>query len=207
MIGIIGAGGHAKVTLDILSNQSPGQLVTFFADTVDPFFHSYPRLPGDRNTILSMQTIISTWHVAIGDSKTRGAYLDFLKEQNLPTLNALHEKSIIASSVKLGDGISVIGAAVINPGATIGDGCIINTSATVDHDCTLSSYVNIGPGSHLAGNVTVGKNSDLGAGVIVIPGVTIGEHCTIGAGSVVINDIPDHALAVGVPARVIKTNI
>lgn len=44
-----------------------------------------------------------------------------------------------------------------------------------------------------------------GANVTICPSVTIGENSVIGAGSVVTKDIPDNAVAVGNPARVIKT--
>jgi acetyltransferase-like isoleucine patch superfamily enzyme len=50
--------------------------------------------------------------------------------------------------------------------------------------------------------VVIGDDSDLGAGVIVLPGVTIGRGAVIGAGAVVTRDIPDYAVALGVPARV-----
>jgi acetyltransferase-like isoleucine patch superfamily enzyme len=45
----------------------------------------------------------------------------------------------------------------------------------------------------------------LGARVIVLKGVTIGQGAVIGAGSVVTRDIPPHSVAVGQPARVVKT--
>lgn len=45
----------------------------------------------------------------------------------------------------------------------------------------------------------------LGAGVIVLPQITIGEGAIIGAGAVVTKDIPPHSVAVGNPARVIKS--
>ncbi len=44
----------------------------------------------------------------------------------------------------------------------------------------------------------------LGAGVCVLPGVRLGRGCIIGAGAVVTGDIPAHAIAVGVPARVVR---
>ncbi len=53
--------------------------------------------------------------------------------------------------------------------------------------------------------VRIGHHVWLGAGVTVCPGVTIGNNCVIGAGSVVTRDIPDNSIAVGVPARVIRT--
>ncbi|GFH39159.1 sugar O-acetyltransferase [Streptomyces pacificus] len=53
--------------------------------------------------------------------------------------------------------------------------------------------------------ITVGDNVWLGGGVIVCPGVTIGDDTVVGAGAVVTRDLPPGVLAVGNPARVIRT--
>jgi maltose O-acetyltransferase len=53
--------------------------------------------------------------------------------------------------------------------------------------------------------ITIGDNVWLGGGVIVCPGVTIGANTVVGAGSVVTKDLPADVLAVGNPARVIRT--
>ena len=60
-------------------------------------------------------------------------------------------------------------------------------------------------GKELAAPITIGDNVWLGGGVIVCPGVTIGSNTTIGAGSVVTKNIPDNAIAVGNPCRVIRS--
>lgn len=52
--------------------------------------------------------------------------------------------------------------------------------------------------------VTIGRETWLGQNVVVLPGVTIGRHCVIGANSVVNSSIPDYAIAVGAPARVVR---
>jgi len=51
--------------------------------------------------------------------------------------------------------------------------------------------------------VKVGAGTWLGIGVVVLPGVTIGKGCAVGANAVVTRDLPDYAVAVGIPARVI----
>lgn len=53
--------------------------------------------------------------------------------------------------------------------------------------------------------VRLKKYSGIGAGSILLPGVTVGEGAMIGAGAVVTKDVPDRSLAVGVPAKVVKT--
>ena len=52
--------------------------------------------------------------------------------------------------------------------------------------------------------VMIGAHSWLGHGAVVLPGVTVGRHVVVGAGSVVTEDLPDHCVAVGNPARVIR---
>ncbi|MFE2277958.1 sugar O-acetyltransferase [Streptomyces sp. NPDC059454] len=53
--------------------------------------------------------------------------------------------------------------------------------------------------------ITIGDNVWLGGGAIVCPGVTIGDNSVIGAGAVVTKDIPANVVAVGNPARPVRT--
>ena len=53
--------------------------------------------------------------------------------------------------------------------------------------------------------ITIGDNVWLGGGAIVLPGVTIGENTVVGAGAVVTRDLPANVVAVGNPARVLRT--
>lgn len=56
-----------------------------------------------------------------------------------------------------------------------------------------------------ASSVHIGDGTWLGERVMIMPGVTIGKKCVIGCGCVVTRDIPDYCIAVGSPARVVKT--
>ena len=52
--------------------------------------------------------------------------------------------------------------------------------------------------------IIIGKDVWIGSNATIAPGVTIGDNAGIGAGAVVTKDIPENAVAVGVPAKVIK---
>ena len=53
--------------------------------------------------------------------------------------------------------------------------------------------------------IAIGNNVWLGGGVIVCPGVTIGENTVVGAGAVVVKDLPANVVAVGNPARILRS--
>ena len=55
------------------------------------------------------------------------------------------------------------------------------------------------------GKIKIGDNCNISWNATIMPGVTIGKGAIIGAGAVVTRDIPDYSVAVGSPARVIKT--
>jgi acetyltransferase-like isoleucine patch superfamily enzyme len=60
-------------------------------------------------------------------------------------------------------------------------------------------------GIYSRGPITIGANTWIGASATIIDGVTVGKGCVIGAGAVVTKDIPDYAIVVGNPAKIIKT--
>ena len=53
--------------------------------------------------------------------------------------------------------------------------------------------------------IKIGSNVYIGTGAYILPGVTIGDNTIIGAGAIVTKDIPNNVVAVGIPARVIRT--
>lgn len=82
----------------------------------------------------------------------------------------------------------------------IGPNCYIT-----DHDHQFPSGGAPGEGGLQNAPTQIGERAWLGAGVTVLKGITIGKGAIVGAGSIVTKDIPDHAIAVGNPARVIRT--
>jgi carbonic anhydrase/acetyltransferase-like protein (isoleucine patch superfamily) len=82
---------------------------------------------------------------------------------------------------------------------------ITNGVIFITHDGGTLLYRNLVPDLEITKPIVVGDNVYFGNNVIILPGVKIGSNVIIGAGAVVSRDIPDNSVAVGVPARVIKT--
>lgn len=76
---------------------------------------------------------------------------------------------------------------------------------TTDHEFLDPTRPIIAQEDRPAAPVLVKTGSWIGANVILLPGVTIGRNCVIGAGSIVTKSIPDFSVAVGNPAKVIRT--
>lgn len=95
---------------------------------------------------------------------------------------------------------------IIGP-VTIGDRAILAQHVVVSglNHSYLDPYTAIKDQSIATAPIMIGEACWLGANVVVTAGVTVGRHCIIAAGSVVTKSIPPYSVAVGSPARVIKT--
>ncbi len=193
---IIGAGGHAKVIIEIIeemgekvlaiNDNDPGkkELLNYLVSDVLP--------PKESNVV-----------IAIGNNRLRKK---IAAESNVQFGTAIHPKANLSSRCVIGNGTVVMAGATINSETVIGEHCIINTNASVDHDCILGDFVHVSPGASIAGSVAIGDGSHIGIGSSIIPGIKIGKWVTIGAGAAIIEDVPDHAVVVGVPGKIIKYN-
>lgn len=206
---IIGSGGHGKVAADCADAMGCFAEITFLDDT-------YP----DRKRVMDWNVVGKSedakrlsennnalFFVAIGDCHARARVTEELLEQGIALATLIHPTAVVSRWVEIEPGTLICANATVNIATRIGRGCIINTAATVDHDCTIVQYTHIAPGVNLAGAVLIDQKTFVGIGSAVAQGVTIGDSCIIGAGAAVVNDIPPHALAVGVPAKVKKSTM
>jgi len=113
--------------------------------------------------------------------------------------------AIVASTVTLGEGAVVNAGAIIGAKTRLGPFVSVNRGVSVGHDVILEDFVSLGPSCVLCGFVRVLPGAYVGAGAIVLPNVTVGKNSVVGAGAVVVSEVPERAVAVGNPARVIKT--
>ena len=82
---------------------------------------------------------------------------------------------------------------------------ITNGVKFITHDGGTLLFRDKVPDLEITKPIVIGDNVYIGNDVLILPGVTIGNNVVIGAGAIVSKDIPDNSVAVGVPAKVIKT--
>ena len=83
---------------------------------------------------------------------------------------------------------------------------VINECAVIGDNCNISQGVTIGQANRgrRKGTPVIGRNVYIGPGAKIVGAVQVGDHVAIGANCVVTDDVPDYAVVVGVPGRVIS---
>lgn len=112
----------------------------------------------------------------------------------------------VENGLKLGENVNILGECIIDPShcwlIEIGNNVTLAPRVHIlAHDASTKNEL----GYTRIGKVRIGDDVFIGAGSIILPNVKIGNRVIIGAGSVVTHSIPDNSVAVGNPARVIKS--
>jgi len=71
----------------------------------------------------------------------------------------------------------------------------------------IGRYTSLLCGANVAGRVTIGEGAYIGMGAVVLDTLSIGDHSVVGAGAVVTKEVPDRVKVMGVPARIVETEI
>lgn len=197
---LYGARGQAKVIYDlILSNNL---LLEYLVDDNPPenFPHHLDVFLPEEKLIKGKKVII-----AIGDNKGRENVYQKIKDL-CSFVSMVHRSAYISRFTEVGEGTVIMPKVCVNAEVKIGKHCIINSGAIIEHECIIDDFVHVSPNASLAGNIHVGKGTHIGLGANIIQGIKIGRNVLVGAGSVILNDIPDNAVVVGNPGRIIKIN-
>lgn len=199
-----GAGGHGKVTADALLACDCWEVIGILDDDSDKAGRKVLGVrvfdPAGDFSKLIKNLRVDAVAIGIGDNYARDKKFRYLRDQGLRTVNVIHPSAHISRFVKLGEGITILAGATINPGTVIEDNVCVNTAASVDHDNHLEKNCHIFPNATLTGTVHVGQFASVGSGAVVAPNLVIGKHSYIAAGAVVVKNVPEGVIVAGVPA-------
>ena len=142
-----------------------------------------------RDVRIFQPELVNLYGCSIGDKTKIGAFVEIQKNARVGARCKISSHSFVCEGVTIEDecfvGHGVMFTNDIYPSAVNSDG-----TQQTDADWEVVK-------------TTVRKRASIGSNATIIAGVTIGEDALIGAGSVVTKDVPDFAIAAGVPARVI----
>lgn len=198
---VIGAGGHAKVVIDVARAAGWNPVAA-----LDPMGsgHHCAEVPVVGDDDMAEQLFgegLRLAVVAIGANRLRARLGDRLQALGFQCPAIVHPSAIISPYACVGDGSVVMPGAIINSGAQVGSFAIINTGAIVEHDCRVGNGAHVAPRAVMGGNVDIGDLVLFGIGSVARPETMIEQGATVGAGSVVVSRIEAGQTVVGAPAR------
>ena len=170
----------------------------------------YHRIPkgkadGELKTYIGDSAVIRS-HTVIYSGNQIGTGFQTGNKVNIREFNEIGDNvsvgtlSVIEHHVKIGNGVRIHTQVFVPEFTVIEDGAWLGPNVVI----TNAKYP-LSPGvkESLQGPI-IKENAKIGANATLLPGVIIGRNALVGAGSVVVKDVPDGAVVVGNPAKVIK---
>lgn len=202
---IIGAGGHGRELLDIVDAINAASPTFRFLGFVDDGAPDHGRLKRRAARHLGPMGALSglgaEYVIGIGNGGDRRRLASLAHDAGCGAASLVHPMASIGSDVLLEPGTVIAAGARITTNVRVGAHAHLNVNSVVSHDCTVGAFTTISPGALVNGAVTLGEECFLGTGAVITPGMRIGAGSSVGAGAVVIEDVPDGATVVGVPAH------
>jgi UDP-2-acetamido-3-amino-2,3-dideoxy-glucuronate N-acetyltransferase len=147
-------------------------------------------------------------HAVVDDNVKIGDGTKVWHFSHIQSGSKIGKKCVFGQNVNVGNNV------------TIGDYCKVQNNVSIYEGVTLEDYVFCGPsmvftnildpkckypqvGAQFYIKTLVKEGASIGANATIVCGNTLGKHCMIGAGTVVTKDVPDYALVIGTPGRVV----
>lgn len=202
-VAILGAGGHALSVADACA--SMGLNIVGFIARQSPSINTrgIPVVSHLDDLDLNSVEVV----LGIGSNFAReDAYREAIsKHPEARFTSVIHSSACVSPHATIKHGCVVLAQSSVGPECTVREGSLINTGASLDHESVLEAFASLGPGAHTGGRVAIGQRSVIGLNAGILQGRSVGADSVIGAQSLVTSDIESGVVAVGSPARVIRT--
>lgn len=192
---LIGAGGHCKSCIDlisIISNYEVGGIV-------DKDGSKCTEVLGQKviGTDSDLEFLVQRFpQLLITTGQIKSPLLRselFLKTKNLgasfPVI--ISPTAYISNTAIIDEGTISFHQTLINTSVQVGKNCIINNKALIEHESTIGSHCHVSTGALINGGVVIDEGCFIGSGAIIHEGVKIGRGSVISAGKIVQKDIPN----------------
>lgn len=144
--------------------------------------------------------------------------LSDVQSQSIGENTRIWQFSVILKNAQIGSNCNICAHTLIENDVIIGNNVTVKSGVYIWDGIRIEDNVFIGPCVTFANDkyprskqypeqfplTTIKKGASIGANATILPSITLGENCMIGAGSVVTKDVPENALVVGNPAKVVR---
>ena len=147
-------------------------------------------------------------HAIVDDNVEIGEGTKIWHFSHIQSGSKIGKKCVFGQNVNVGNNV------------TIGDYCKVQNNVSIYEGVTLEDYVFCGPsmvftnildpkckypqvGAQFYIKTLVKEGASIGANATIVCGNTLGKHCMIGAGTVVTKNVPDYALVIGIPGKLV----
>jgi sugar O-acyltransferase (sialic acid O-acetyltransferase NeuD family) len=139
--------------------------------------------------------------VAVGDPKIHRDLTAQIAGHGGKFLTLIHPTAYVATTAEVGEGNILAPFTFVGPNAILAAHVVLNRYASVGHDARIGEHSILCPYATVNGRAVLSEGVFLGSHSTITPRIRVGPDSKIAAGSVVYQDVPEHGLAVGNPAK------
>ena len=144
--------------------------------------------------------------LAIGEPNVKDIVFKKVCDAGAVVTNLIFPDFVMPRGTTYGKGLIVHKASGLPPCSEFGNNVLIQGKAVMGHDLKVGDNVVISSLSFIGGNTTIGRDTYIAPGALIRNGIHIGENAIVGMGAVVTKDVPDNAVVVGNPAKIMRYN-
>lgn len=195
MIGSVGRA-NPEIEFAFLDNDRNKHGTSFFG---------VPVLGGSEQVAVLKGADVRFVNLITGSTPLRHQTTCELVERGATLGNFVHP-AVDLSMTRMGLGCYLQEGVIMQADVWLGDNTSVSAGTVIGHEGRIGHSVFMAPSVSIAGCVEVGDGTFIGTNATILPRLKIGRWVTIGAGAVVTKDVPDFAVVVGNPARIVRSN-
>ena len=185
---LVGAGGHARSTLDVIFESNQYSVSGFLDDSIprgtcvlgSPVLGPVSLLAefvGSHRFVIAIGKI--------GGSLTRRQIAEQCWSAGGSLETVISPMAYVSPRAHVGEGSTVFHGAVVNSGAVVGSNCIINSQALIEHDVSVGNHTHVSTGVLINGECQLGQDVFVGSGAVLHHKVELADGTVVSAGQVI----------------------
>lgn len=206
-IVILGAGAAARMCAYILGLDEAVEVVGF-TDNDDSrrgeLISGLPILGPDEQLSQLYEEGVHHAVIGVGDPDLRYRLRLLVEELGFKLTGAVHPTAVIAPDVDIAENAIVLPGAILADNPVIGSNVFVGQGVVVGHGANVASDCLVGGRSAIGADVTIEERALIGWGAVIGPSCKVGKGAAVATGATVVSDVPENAVVVGNPAKVVK---